>query len=343
MSKREVILVTGGAGYKGSVLIPELIDNGYHVKCLDRFFFGKEFLEQEKFSDNLELIQDDIRWCDSKHFENVDVVLDLAAISNDPAGDLNPSKTFEINYLGRSRVARLAKLSKVPRYVLASSASNYGFQTEIVNEYSKVAPLTTYSTANHLAEMDNLSINDENFSVTVLRFSSIFGLSPRMRFDLAVNNMTLDYFNEGIIRISGDGKQSRPFLHIKDAVQAYLKVLKSDTDLINGQIFNVGIDNQNFEIGKLAKEVSSALSNDIEIQYVGTKDHRSYVASFEKIKNQLGFVPKYSVADGAHEIYDALKNGTITDSKKTKTVEWYQHLLSSKDVSKEYLSRETIL
>jgi|TARA_B100000953_G_scaffold298143_1_gene294357 nucleoside-diphosphate-sugar epimerase len=343
MPNNQVILVTGGAGYKGSVLIPELINNGYYVKCLDRFFFGKEFLEQEKFAENLELIQDDIRWCDSKYFENVDAVLDLAALSNDPVGDLNPSKTFDINFLGRSRIARLAKLSGVPKYILASSASNYGFQTEIVNEESKVGPLTAYSTANHLAEMDNLSISDKNFCVTVLRFSSIFGLSPRMRFDLAVNNMTLDYFNEGIIRISGDGKQSRPFLHIKDATLAYLKVLKSESDLVNGQIFNVGADSQNFEIEKLAKEVASALSNDAEIQYVGTKDHRSYVASFEKIKNQLGFVPKYSVADGAHEIYDALKNGIISDSKKTKTVEWYQYLLSSKEVSKEYLLRGTIL
>jgi len=150
------IFVTGGAGYVGSVLIPELIENGYNVKCLDRFFFGKEFLKSEKFVNKLELIQDDIRWFNSSILKNVDVVLDLAALSNDPVGELNPEKTFEINHLGRSRVAQLCKENGVKKYVLASSASIYGQQNDVADENSNVNPLTAYSKANRKAEEDIL-------------------------------------------------------------------------------------------------------------------------------------------------------------------------------------------
>ena len=160
--------MTGGAGYIGSVLIPSLISKGHYVKCLDRFFFGKEYLSSKKFEGNIELIQDDIRWFDPKILQNVDVVMDLAALSNDPVGDLDPKKTFEINHVGRARVCKLSKESGVPRYILASSASIYGQQQEIVDENSEVFPLTAYSKANRKAEVDVLNLNDNEFTVTVI-------------------------------------------------------------------------------------------------------------------------------------------------------------------------------
>ena len=198
----KTILVTGGAGYVGSILIPSLLKNNYCVKCLDRFFFGDEYLLSLK-NDNLELIYDDIRWFDGKILDDVDVVLDLAALSNDPVGELNPKKTFEINHLGRSRVANLSKEHGVSKYILASSASVYGQQNSVADETAIVNPLTAYSKANRMAEIDTLKLNDENFSTTVLRFSSIYGISPRMRFDLAVNSIVLDLFNSGKIIIYG--------------------------------------------------------------------------------------------------------------------------------------------
>jgi len=268
--------------------------------------------------------------------------MDLAAISNDPAGELEPTKTFDINHLGRSRVAKLSKMYGVKQYILASSASIYGFQNEIVNEDSKVNPLTTYSKANRMAEIDNLPLNDETFSVTSLRFSSLFGYSPRMRFDIAVNNMALDLFKSSKITITGDGKQWRPFLHLKDAVQAYQLILESPKTKTAGQIFNIGSDEQNYEIEKLAKEVGNSIDKQYEVIHTGTHDHRSYVTSFKKIK-QLGFKPKYSVADGTTEIYEALTNGTLTDSKKTRTLEWYQHLQENHTLISKITLKNTIL
>lgn len=340
MSK--TILVTGGAGYVGSVLIPKLIDYNYNVKCLDRFFFGREFLSQQKFKGNLELINDDIRWVNSKIFEGVDVVLDLAALSNDPVGDLDSQKTFEINHKGRNRIARLSKENGVGHYVLASSASIYGQQDNIANENSSVKPLTTYSKANHNAEIDNLLLNDDNFTVTVLRFSSIYGISPRMRFDTAVNKMVLDLFSKKEISVSGK-ENKRPFIFIKDAVKAYLTIINASKDKINGQIFNVGSDDQNFTMGDLANKIVDSIDESCKINIQGTNDHRSYFASFEKIKTILDFTTDYGIKNGSIEIYQALVDGTISDNIKTKTVEWYKYLLNNPQDSKNLMINNTLL
>jgi len=330
------ILVTGGAGYVGSVLIPSLIDKGFFVKCLDRFFFGTEFLSQKKFQENIELIKDDIRWFNPKILNDVDFVLDLAALSNDPVGELNPSKTFEINHKGRCRVAKLSKEQGVKRYILASSASIYGQQENIANEESSVRPLTAYSKANHNAEIDNLLLNDENFTVTALRFASIYGSSPRMRFDTAVNKMVLDLYNENKITVSGK-ENKRPFIFIKDAVKAYFTVLNAKKEKIGGEIFNVGSNEQNCKMGDLANQIVDTIEKPCSINFQETNDHRSYFASFEKIENILGFQTDYGIKDGTREIYQSLANGTISNNIKTKTVEWYKYLLNNPEDSKEFL------
>ena len=336
------ILITGGAGYVGSVVIPQLIEDGHHVKCLDRFFFGDEYLSQSKFINKLELIRDDIRWFKPNILEDVDVVLDLAAISNDPAGDLNPEKTYEINHKGRARVAKLGKENGVKRYVLASSASIYGQQSNIADENSEVKPLTVYSKANRNAEIDNLSLNDENFTVTVLRFSSVYGNSARMRFDTAVNCMVLDLFKNKKISVRGK-LNKRPFIHIKDVVRAYQSIINAPKEKICGQIFNVGSEEQNFEMGKLAQEIVKASSIDCDIELNDTNDHRSYFASFQKIRESIGYSTKYTVSEGVMEMYDALTSGKLTDDIKTKTVEWYKKLLFDQILAKQYLLNNRIL
>lgn len=336
------LLVTGGAGYVGSVVIPELIKEGHQIKCLDRFFFGSEYLSRKEFENKVELIKDDIRWFDPKILDDVDIVMDLAALSNDPVGDLDPAKTFDINHLGRSRVARLSKNAGIKRYILASSASIYGQQDSIADENSKPNPLTAYSKANRMAEVDNLSLNDDNFAVTALRFSSIYGLSPRMRFDLAVNSMALELYKTGKILVRGKSN-TRPFLHIKDAARAYSLVIKAQTEKIGGQIFNVGSDNQNYQMDNLAKEVGDSIGKKYELELKDTQDHRSYKASFKKIREILGFETKFTVKDGSIDIYKALESGELVDSKKTITVEWYKHLQSIHALSNEISLRGTVL
>lgn len=336
------ILVTGGAGYVGSVVIPELAKEGHQIKCLDRFFFGSEYLSRKEYENNVELIKDDIRWFDPKILDGIDIVMDLAALSNDPVGDLDPNKTFDINHLGRSRVARLSKNSGVKRYILASSASIYGQQTDVADENSTPCPLTAYSKANRMAEVDNLPLNDDNFTVTALRFSSIYGLSSRMRFDLAVNSMALELYKTGKIVVRGKSN-TRPFLHIKDAARAYSIIIKAQKEKIGGQIFNVGSDNQNYRMDDLAKEVGDSIGKKYDLELKDTQDHRSYKASFKKIRETLGFETKFTVKDGSIEIYKALESGELTDSKKTITVEWYKHLQSIHALSKEISLRGVIL
>ena len=335
------ILVTGGAGYVGSVLIPSLIDKGFFVKCLDRFFFGAEFLSQKKFQKNIELIKDDIRWFDPTILNDVDFVLDLAALSNDPAGELNPSKTFEINHKGRNRVAKLSKEYGVKRYILASSASIYGQQDHIADEKSSVKPLTAYSKANYNAEIDNLLLNDESFTVTTLRFASVYGSSPRMRFDTAVNKMVLDAYNKRKISVSGR-ENKRPFVFIKDVVKAYFTVLNAKKEKIEGEIFNVGSNEQNYKMDDLANQIVDSIEKPCDIDFQETNDHRSYFATFEKIENTLGFKTDYGIKEGIREIYQALTDGVISDNIKTKTVEWYKHLLNNSEDSKKLLVNDTL-
>ena len=321
------ILVTGGAGYVGSVLLPELVKDQHSIKCLDRFFFGSEYLSQKQFEGKIELIRDDIRWFEPKILKDIDVVMDLAALSNDPVGALEPEKTYQINHLGRARVAKLSKEMGVKKYILASSASVYGQQNGTVNEDSKVNPITDYSKANRKAEEDVLKLNDENFCVTVLRFSSVYGSSPRMRFDISVNSMVLELFRSQKIVVRGKNN-SRPFIHIKDVVRAYQNVIKAPKNIISGQIFNVGSDEQNYKMGDIAENIIKATGKKCDLELGDTNDHRSYITSFKKIKDNLGFVPNFTITDGANEIYNALATNQLDDSMKTITLEWYKHIQS---------------
>ena len=335
------ILVTGGAGYVGSMLISKLIKK-HNVTCLDRFFFGDEYLKKIK-SNRLKLIKDDIRWFDPTILKNIDIVLDLAALSNDPSAELNPTNTYDINFLGRSRVAKYSKQFGVKKYILASTASVYGFRNTIANERSKVNPLTTYAKANWQAENEVLPLNDDSFSVTVLRFGTVYGVSPRMRFDLAVNIMTYNLFISGKITIDGDGSQSRPFVHINDVVRSYESVINANSKTVGGEIFNVGSKSQNYTISNLAKEIGRHSGINYEIIHKGTNDKRSYQASFDKIENELNFQTKFTVKNAVNDIINKLQSNELALTKKTITLEWYKHLIEMKILIDKISVRDKIL
>jgi len=320
------VLVTGGAGYIGSVLTRTILEKGHDVTCLDRLFFGTDPIKDVK--DKITLIKDDIRWFKPEILNGVDAVLDLASLSNDPSGELDPQKTLEINHKGRVRVAALSKKHGVRKYVLASTCSVYGFQDGTLTEQSGLNPLTTYAKANMLAEKDILPLANKSFTATALRQATVYGFSPRMRFDLAINGMVLGFFKNGKIPIMRDGKQWRPFVHVKDTSNAFIRVLESDAELVNGQIFNVGSDEQNVQVFDLANLVAEAIKLPFNYEWYGTPDKRSYKVSFDKIKKTLNYRTDYSPREGAKEVYDALKEGKLNpDDPKTITVKWYRNLL----------------
>jgi nucleoside-diphosphate-sugar epimerase len=336
------VLVTGGAGYIGSILMRLLLEKGYNVTCLDRFFFGTDPVKE--IADRIKMVKDDIRWFDPEILKGIDVVIDLASLSNDPSGELDPQKTLEINYKGRVRVASLSKKIGVSRYILASTCSVYGFQDGILKEDAKPNPLTTYAKANVLAEGEVLLLADNSFTVTVLRQATVYGFSPRMRFDLAINGMVLGLFKNGKIPIMRDGRQWRPFVHIKDTANAFITVLEADREIVKGQIFNVGSNDQNVQIFHLAKLVANSINMPFEYEWYGSPDHRSYKVSFDKIRERLNFKPQHTLEEGAREVFDALKEGRVNpDDPKTITVKWYKQLLDMYSLIKNVEIRGTIL
>ena len=320
------VLVTGGAGYIGSVLSRILLAKGYNVTILDRLFFGTDSIKD--IADQITLIKDDVRFFKPELLKRIDAVFDLAALSNDPCGELDQEKTLEINYKGRVRVADLAKKYGIKKYVFASTCSVYGFHEGIINEESSLNPLTTYAKASMMAEKEILPLADKDFSATVLRQATVYGFSYRMRFDLAINGMVLGYYCNGKIPIMRDGKQWRPFVNVKDTSNAFIKVLETEPEVVSGQIFNVGSDEQNIQIFDLAKLVAEACSLPFNYEWYGDCDTRSYRVSFNKIKDTLNFKPQISIKNGAKKVFDSLKDGRLNpDDPRMITVRWYKHLL----------------
>ena len=331
MSK--LVVITGGSGYIGSVLTSLLLDQGYRVRVLDRFFFGDSLPDVER----LEKVKLDTRSLSIDVLRGAYAVLDLAAISNDPAGELDTVKTLDINYRARRRLQELSSEAGVERYVLASSCSVYGFQEGILDEESSVNPLTTYAEANIKAENSALDLlnSGTDMVITLFRQATMYGLSPRMRFDLAINGMTLGMWQDGTVPMLRDGTQWRPMVHIRDTSKAFIAAIEADADKINGQRFNVGSNEQNYQIMQCAELVAKGLNKPFKFEWYGAPDHRSYQVDFSKIKNVLGFTPDWTADKGAAEIAEALESGKVVADQKTKTVAWYSALLEWENRLKE--------
>ena len=324
------VMVTGAGGYIGTQLVRDLVKAGHDVTAVDRFFFGKESLSEFIGNKQVTIKQKDIRDLDKNDFKGHDAVCDLACLSNDPAGEIDPQLTYQINRDGRIHVAKTAKEAGVSKYIISSSCSVYGKGEEpLLVETSKTNPISIYAKSTLEAEQENLSIADDNFSVTSLRNATVFGLSTRMRFDLVVNLMTLSAFQKGRIIVMGGGLQWRPLVHLSDVSQAFQLVIDANEKLINKEIFNVGLDN--YQIKNLAYLVREQLPIDIEIDLApDDADKRDYNVDFSKVKNVLGFEAMKTIIDGINEIYVALKSGNVDTSIKTVTVSWYRNILDAK-------------
>lgn len=311
------VLVTGAGGYIGSILVPMLLDEGHEVRAIDKFWFGRDKLPVHS---DLAVITEDIRRLTTWHFGECDAVIDLAAISNDPAGEAFVRETWEINHTARVMNAHMAKAAGVKRYILPSSCAVYGFNPEPVHEGSPVNPLTAYAKANYEAERGVLPLADQSFDVIVLRQATVYGLSPRMRFDLSANVMTYDAMKIGEITIGGEGSQMRPFVHVRDTARAQMHMLTAEN--VSGRVFNVG--GENVSIRDLAQRIG-AQTRCPRIKSQGVTDHRSYQVDFSKI-HSTGWKPVRRIEDGAVEISQAIRFDSLTKSANTITLDWYKRM-----------------
>jgi nucleoside-diphosphate-sugar epimerase len=323
------VMVTGAGGYIGTQLVKDLLAQEYKVMAVDRYFFGMDPMKDFVGNKNIDIVKKDIRDLTVKDFVGVEAVCDLACLSNDPAGEIDPQLTYQINRDGRIHVAKTAKEAGVKQYILSSSCSVYGQGEEPkLTEKSPTNPISVYAKSTLQAESANLDIADNNFSVTALRNATVFGLSNRMRFDLVVNLMTLTAFQKGQIIVMGGGLQWRPLVHLSDVSRAFISVIKSPIDKINKEVFNIGLDN--FQIRNLAYIVRDELPINIEIDLApDDADKRDYNVVFDKAENTLGFRAETHVTDGVNEIYQALKSGKVDTGDKTVTVKWYRNILDA--------------
>lgn len=309
------ILVSGGAGFIGSVLVPELIKKRYQVNVLDTFWFWDstdEYLRELglKGNANINIFKGDIRNAGDikKSLQGADTVIQLACISNDPSSDVNKEFTQSVNRDGNIAIIDESKKAGVKRFIYASSASVYGVKEEPnVAEEMVLEPLTQYSRLKAEIESYLLSQFDDKFKGVIIRPSTVCGYSPRQRLDVVVNILTDLAVNKGKIKVFG-GEQLRPNIHIKDMVDLYVLLCKIDIDKINKKIFNAGWENLKVvEIAKLVQKIVK----DVDVEYVPTDDMRSYHISSKKITDELGFRPKYTVEDAIRELKKAFEDGKI--------------------------------
>ena len=314
--KFKKILVTGGAGYVGTMLAENLLNIGYKVDIYDTFYFGKDHLPN---NNNLRLIDGDIRNTElfASACDNIDVVIHLACISNDPSFELNENLSKTINYDCFEPMVLAAKQKKVKRFIYASSSSVYGISDqENVTEEHPLVPLTLYNKFKGMCEPLLIKHLDDSFNGVIIRPATICGYSKRCRLDLSVNILTNLAINNKKITVFG-GEQKRPNLNIKDMCRLYELLLEVDDDLIQKQIFNVGY--QNNKIIDLAKIVKNVVEKkmglkDINIDVSESNDNRSYHINSNKIEKIIGFKPVYTIEEAVESLCNAFDSGLLKDS-----------------------------
>ena len=334
------ILVVGGAGYLGCVLVEELLVRGYSVTVFDRLFFGDAGLR--KLQDRIRLITGDIRCPPPSAFEGIGAIINLGGLSNDPTAEYNPEANRQMNAVATRTLAEAAIRHGIPRYLFASSCSIYDFgvvdeeRDILLTEESPVQPHAAYALSKLAGERELLSLADRGFSPVILRMGTLYGFSPRMRYDLVVNTFVKDALLKGYMTLNYGGQMWRPLVDVRDAARAYIMVLEAEPSLVAGQVFNVVAEN--YRISELALRVRAALQEKgvpAEIrsvfQYTGVRNYR---VSGKKILNALNFRPVISIHESVQYMVDKIREyGYIDfDNDRYYNIRWMKLLEQAKQI-----------
>ena len=309
------VLVTGDRGYIGSVLAPFLAAAGHVVVGLDADLYrGCTFGGEEALPD-IPTIAKDVRDVSARDLAGFDAVVHLAALSNDPLGSLDQELTYEINHRGSVRLAQEAKRAGVERFLFSSSCSNYGASggEAMLDEEAELRPITAYGASKVLVERDVAPLANDGFSPTFLRNATVYGMSPRLRLDIVVNNLVAWAFTTGMVRLSSDGTPWRPLVHVRDVCRAFLAVLEAPRELVHGEAFNVGGSGENYQVRDVARLVAEVVPGArVELAPDASPDARNYRVTCAKLAERLGVEPEWNVRRGVEEHYAAYRDAGLT-------------------------------
>jgi len=308
------VLVTGGCGYIGSVLVPILLERGYEVRVFDKLYFGDESLKSVR--DRIELIPGDVRNFDPMILDGIDGVIHLGSLSNDPTAAFDPDANRTINFEGTMKLARACKEQGIERFTFASTCAVYGFHLDgIADEAFPTDPQSDYAQSKLNVDIELPKLADGKFCPVIFRQATVFGFSPRMRWDIVINAFAMHAFKTGKLDVWFGGEAWRPVVQIRDVAEAHIRALEVNPQKVRGEIFNLVY--KNYRILELAHRVRKALADmginvDVDVNY-DQIDNRSYRTSGEKISRVLGFTPSVSVEEGVKEIVEVLRSGRHRD------------------------------